>query len=330
MWLTIVIIAQFINAIVFLCDKYLLGGGRIGKPAVYAFYVGILGIFALVLIPFGGLVFPGVNQLLIDLLAGAVYILACLIFYQTLKQNEASRVVPVVGSFIAVFTLILSALFLGEQLTPKFISAFSLLLVGSILISIRLNIRINAEKVRIDADNISVNQRSNPRKSASSQCNFLLTVLASFIFSVFYILTKYIYLHQPFISGFIWSRFGGVIAALILLTLPAVHRTIFKSPIKILSQGQPSLSWRKSTPVLFLSNQLMSGINFILINWAVSLASVALVSALQGVQYVFIFLISLFLARYPRVLTEEISRSIIIQKIIAILLIGIGIFLINR
>ncbi|MFA6146318.1 MAG: EamA family transporter [Patescibacteria group bacterium] len=301
MWLIVVLIAQFLNAIVFLFDKYLLGSGRIDKPALYAFYVGMLGIIGVVLIPFGGLSFPGMNGLLIDFLTGGIYILACWVFYQALKVNEASRVVPVVGSFSAVFVLILSTIFLGEALTPKFISAFLLLLAGSVLISLRLT-----------------------KKREKFDYRFLLAVLASFIFSVFYILTKYIYLHQPFISGFIWSRFGGVIFALFLLFIPSVAKSIFKK-----SEKKEPAKGGKLTSILFLSNQLMGGTNFILINWAISMASVALVNAMQGVQYAFIFLISLFLVRYPRILVEEVNRSVIIQKIIAILLIGAGIFLIN-
>jgi len=66
----------------------------------------------------------------------------------------------------------------------------------------------------------------------------------------------------------------------------------------------------------------------VLQNWAVALAPLiylAFINALQGVQYVFLLIFTAFLSlKLPQILKEEISRKIISQKIIAILLIGGG------
>jgi len=51
-WLTLIILAYFLFAIVALGDKYLLKGPP--NPKIYTFYVGVLGILALFLIPFVG------------------------------------------------------------------------------------------------------------------------------------------------------------------------------------------------------------------------------------------------------------------------------------
>ena len=50
-WLVAALSTYLILAIVFLVDKYLLTQ-RIPNPKVYSFYVGGLGVLALVLIPF--------------------------------------------------------------------------------------------------------------------------------------------------------------------------------------------------------------------------------------------------------------------------------------
>ena len=65
----------------------------------------------------------------------------------------------------------------------------------------------------------------------------------------------------------------------------------------------------------------------ILQNYAVSLGSVALVTSLQGLQYglllVFTTIGSILL---PKIIKEDMSKSIVIQKALSIILIGIGLY----
>jgi hypothetical protein len=66
-------------------------------------------------------------------------------------------------------------------------------------------------------------------------------------------------------------------------------------------------------------------------SFAISLSPVAflaIVNSLRGIQYIFIFLITLFFSVFfPRILKEEISKSIIIQKSISIGFIVVGLAL---
>jgi len=58
------------------------------------------------------------------------------------------------------------------------------------------------------------------------------------------------------------------------------------------------------------------------------LAYVPVIHALNGTQYVFLFIFSIFLSlKFPQILKEEISKEVLFQKIIAILLIGGGLTL---
>ena len=69
----------------------------------------------------------------------------------------------------------------------------------------------------------------------------------------------------------------------------------------------------------------------ILQNWAIFLAPlvyVAIINALQGINYAFLLVFIIFLSlKFPKILKEEVSREILFQKIIAILLIGGGLVL---
>jgi len=296
-WLIIVIIAHLFNAVVFLVDKYLLSRS-IPNPLVYSFYVGLLSLLALLLIPFGFLI-PGWPEILIDLATGAILILALILFYFSLRYNEPSRIVPIIGGFVALFTLILSYIFLGERLSGQVILAIFFLLIGSLLITYRKTTKKRQERI-------------------IKRVCFALG--AAFIFAVFYVLTKYIFLHQPFISGFIWPRFGSGLVALSFLIFPTSRRMILSTSQRV----------EKPAKVIFLGNQVLSVTGFVLINYAIFLASVTLVNSLQGVQYVFVLIFSLIVAyKYPKILFEEVNKSIILQKIIAILLIGIGLFILS-
>ena len=67
-WLFIAIIAHFLFALGFIIDKFLLSK-TVLKPVAYAFYVGLLEIFVLLLIPFGFVV-PSVEFNLADMKKG--------------------------------------------------------------------------------------------------------------------------------------------------------------------------------------------------------------------------------------------------------------------
>ena len=296
-WLLVAITAHFINSIVFVIDKYILSKTPL-KPAAYAFYVGLLGgLMVLILIPFGFNLIP-LSQILISFLSGALFVFAVLNFYKSIQFGEVSKVAPVVGGAIPVFTLFLTYFFLGERLSFEQLIAFAVLVLGGAII---------------------VWPRG--KHTSSSQIDSLLTkrlpraLLAAFFFAASFVTTKYIFSLQPFISGFIWIRLGGILGAGIIFLLPGVRQTIFKSSRRVEV---------KTGLLAFLSKSLSIG-GFVLLNYAIFLGSVSLVNALQGVQYVFLLILGIFLSRkFPQIVREQISQGVIIQKVIAIVLISIG------
>ena len=141
------------------------------------------------------------------------------------------------------------------------------------------------------------------------------------IWSIFNIvfLIKYIYLNQPFIGAFVWSRFGTFIGALLILFIPGwrkpiiEHRKDVKTPKNL---------------AFFLSIRILAALAFIMINLAISLGNVALVNSLQGVQYAFLILLVLFLsAKHPDILEEELGGGVLLQKIIGVSLVSIGLYM---
>lgn len=297
LWLGVAVSAYLILAIVFLIDKYLLVG-PIPHPKVYAFYIGVLGIFALVIAPFVGFYVPGFPQIALGLLAGIVFVLAIFWFLKAIKLFEVSRVVPAIGGILPIFSFLLVYVFSWgrETLSLQEFSAFAFLVAGSFLITYERNKRISRESLQ-------------------------LSVVAAFLLALSFVLSKYVYQEMSFWPGYIWIRIGGFLAALILFFSGGIKEELLKT----------KANFPKSAAALFFVNQTMGASANVLQNWAIALAPlvyVAVVNALQGVQYVFLLIFTVLLSLFfPQILKEAISKQIIIQKILAILLIAAGLVL---
>ncbi len=293
LWLIIIIAAYFLFAIAVLGDKYLLAGAP--NPKSYSFYVGVLGGLVLILIPFVGFSIPAFYQVLFCFLAGAMFIFALLGMFEGLERFEASRIIPAIGGILPLFTFLLVYFFSGREeiLGSWRLLAFLLLLLGSVLVSIKPGKRI-------------------------SFASFKISAVTAFLFALFFVLTKYVYIMLPFWTGFIWIRIGAFLTALFFIFTKEVRREIFAR----------KFTFSKKTGTFFILNQGIGTGAFILQNWAIALAGLAylsVINALQGVQYVFLFIFMIFLSlKFPKILKEEISKRIIFQKFLAILLITSG------
>lgn len=322
MWLFVAISSYFLNAGVYVADKFLLSK-KIHSSIVYAFYVGIWSIGNFILLFFDPII-PSLNILLLDLAAGFLFLFTLIFWYKALHQSEATRVVPVVGALTPIFSFIFSYIFLGTRLETQILAAFIVLIAGGLLISIK--------KTRLHVSTDVVERFKNiwgntlgkvAAETRPTQRLIVNSILAAFFFAAYYVFIKYIYSHtgQSFITAFAWSRLGSFLGVLALLLVPNWRRLI-----------KESKSHENRTPkqiVFFFAVRFAAAIAFILLNWAVSLGhNVALINALQGTQYVFLLGLVLLLAkRYPGVMDEELGRGVVMQKVLGIILVMLGMYL---
>lgn len=296
MWLIITISSYFLLAVVALVDKYLLGGGFL-SPKMYAFYVGLLGILALILAPFGFFV-PQFSVIILALLAGIFHILGIFITFRAIQVFEVSRVIPAIGGFLPLFVFGLTFISPGEKEALSFfeIMAFLLLVLGSVIITWERSKTISFRSLR-------------------------LAILAAFLFALYFIFAKFVYLSQPFISGFIWTRIGAFLIGIAFLFSKEIREEIFKKRETI----------KAKTLGILIPNQVMAAGAFLFQNWAVSLVPfgfLTFINALEGTRYVFLLIFAILLSlKFPKILKEEISKKILFQKIIAVFLIGAGLSL---
>lgn len=280
-----------VNAVI---DKFLLHKRRIGHPATYAFTIGMLSLAVLVLAPFG-LSFSGWEFTALALTAGMFFTFALFLFFSSLKIAETSRVVPIQGGFVPFFTLILAYLVLGERLGETDIVAIGLLLGGSVLIT---------------------TGKGNEGQGGERGAWVRLALGAAFLFALSFTMTKSVFDMLGFINGFIWTRFGMAIGALLMLFDPDARKAIFSQ----IHRTSPQ------TGFLFITGQIVGALAGIGQNFAIALGSVTIVNALAGTQFVFLFILTALLSIWsPKILREEISSPILVRKGLATALISAGV-----
>lgn len=290
-WIFIAISGYFFYAVAGVTDKFLLRQRATTKPLVYTFYIGLLSIFTFALAPFG-LSWPGWNYFWLALLAGLIMFFALLSFFKSLDVNEASRDIPLIGGLTPIVVLSLSYVFLAEGFGWPRLVAFSLLVLGGFLISLK----------------------------TGRGKNFLIKggffVAAAILLNAAYlVLIKYVFGQEGFLNGFVWSRLGLVLSAVFVLFFPKWRRLIMSSG----RQASAGLG------AILVSNKILAGVGSLLVHLAVSRGSVSMVNAMQGTEYGFLFLLTIFLSKkFPFLLKERIDFKTFIQKTAAILLIAGG------
>jgi drug/metabolite transporter (DMT)-like permease len=301
LWVIITIIAHLLNAIVFIIDKHLVSK-TVMKPVAYAFYSGIFQFAYLALLPFG-FSFPKDKYLVaLAIFIGALFIFTLVIFYKAMRIAESTRVIPIVGGLIPIFTLFLAYFLLGERLGMAQLASFVLFIFGGFLLSAKFS---NGKTTIIKG--------------------LFLAALAAFLFAVYYVLMKILFLRVSFLDGFIAIQLGGFLGAL-ALALSVQNRKLIFSPASATS------AMKKETFYLFVPDKILAAVAAILIYYAVSLeeASVTIINSLQSVQYAFLLILAVILSKkFPYFFREQVGEKVIIQKAIAIFLISAGLFILT-
>lgn len=295
-WLLVAILSYFFFSLASLGDRYILIGPP--KPRVYAFYVGVLGIIVVLILPFVQFSLPSFSVAAISFFTSLVFVLSIIFLYYGLERFEVSRIIPALGGFLPIFTFILSFFILNQQgffSWPKLLS-FCFLILGSIIISLEKSFNFSVKSLG-------------------------LAGLSAFFLSLYFVLSKIVYSNTSFWQGFISIRISAFLITLFLLLFSDVRKEVF----------QKKKSFNRKTGVIFILAQSAGGLAVVLQNWAIALVSsfyISFISAVQGVQYVFLFILTvLFSLKSPDILKERISKRVVLQKIIAIVLIGTGLAL---
>lgn len=286
------LLAYFLSGIAVLVDKFLLTS-KITNPLIYVFYLSLVSLLILVLIPF--IVFPSLVVFLLASISTIVWTSGLVFMYLALKEGLVTRVIPVNGTLIPIFLLI-AAIF-TKSVTDIEIAAILVLILGLILLTIfewrgKITLR---ETVYI--------------------------VLSALLFAGSYLFLREAYLRTNFLTVLVWSRIVLVPLGFLIVVIP-------KSRRMVLGSGEKSFSLFSKQGLLFLAGQACGGSSEILLTFSVSLATPALVNSLQGSQYLFLFIASLFLGKkFPEIFKETHTHLKTTLKVAGIFCIAAGLYI---
>lgn len=296
-WFFFSIIGYFFNALSTTINKALLSRD-IPSPAAMAFFIATLGMLVLVLLPFGiaGLTF---GEYMASLASGLFFVAAIFTMFIALQKGQASYIPIFIGGFQPIMVFILAFIFLHESLTHNQLLGFILLTAGGLFIA--------------------------TRKSRQRRLVYVIALLSSACFAVSFVATKWVFDEAGFINGLFWTRIGALFGIIFILAKKEWRREI----TGILTRKSKERNTR--TALGFLAAQGTGVISVVLIFYAISLGSVTLVNALQGVQYLVIFaLVEPLGFFFPKLWKEELSKKAIIHKLISIVIVSIGLFFVAQ
>ncbi|MDD5725892.1 MAG: EamA family transporter [Patescibacteria group bacterium] len=305
-WIIIALIGHAANGFAFVIDKILLKNA-FKRSATYAGMVGLLSGLAIVLIPWVTSWPIGVD-ILWAILCGITFMAALWTFFAALSRGEASRVVPIISALIPVMTLIGAYSFLGERLSYQQLIGFALLIVATILLA------------------------GGKAQTRLTKTTILLCILSALMFAVSAISGKAVYDSAGFLGGFVTTRIVAAATALILACLidpmsgaemlSIIHAHKGKKKGEAISGS--------SAAKLAVVGQVLGGIGFILLQYAISLGSASIVNALQVMQFALLVIIAFVLkSKAQTLLGESLKRNVIALKAVALVVMAVGLAMIS-
>ncbi len=257
-WLPIAVAAQVILGSAAIFDKLLLKKRSIDAWS-YTFWFGILGVFAVFLVPFGSVAVP-LWVVIVAIISGVSFIVYAFFLFAVLEKIEASETLSLIGSLSPIFTLLFSWIFLGTRLGAfDFLGFIFLIATGFLLFLIE-------------------------KKDFNSRV-LIYIFLSSVFLAISYVTSKIVFNETTFIAGFFWVKIGGVIFALALLLVGRIRRDILDKSEHTAARSR----W------LYFANRGYASLGSLLISGAIFLSEPALVDATQNLRYIIIFLLAWFL-----------------------------------
>ena len=283
-WVLFALLSAFFFSLVNVTDKYMLSRW-VEKPSILLFFFGGVSLIsAAVIISTRGLPLFSVPQTLILLSIGFAHFFASVLYYHALKRGEATRIVPLY-QLAPLFVMVFAAVFLGEVFTPIRYAGIMSLIIGAFLIS--------AEKL----DKITLSKAA------------FLAILSCMGYAAAHTMIKYVLSFADFWTAFAYARMGAVLA--LLFTAPLYFNDLITT---VKASGKKAI-------LLPLWNESIAVLAYVFFFMAAIAGPITLVDALASFQSLFVFLIALLLGIFfPAIMKEGMSRGVILQKTVAIVL----------
>ncbi len=290
-WIVLALLAAFFYSFESILDKVAVSRQLKNPTEANIIGGGTLFLSLIVIGVIGGGTFAPFWVALICLGSGIVAHAVNWFYYIALSKEEVSRVMPVYA-LMPVITSVFAFFILGEQFSVQTYIGIILVVSGAILISVKQH----AGGFRLSKG--------------------LIFVLLSATFAASRtIITKYVDGAAGDWTIVLWTGLGGLMAV-VITELAHRHKKI---------QRREYSGVRVLIGAGMLGGVAMTSFMLAVLNGPASLAS-----ALVEVQPVFVLIIaSIFAAQFPELSDEVVTRRVVLQKILAVVVIAAGAFLVS-
>lgn len=298
-WFFVALIGTFFYACTNHLDKILLEKYFKGGVATLFLFSALFSVLAL---PFLFLVDPSVfnvsfSNILVLVLVAIFHLLVLWFYLIALKHDEASIVI-IFYQLVPVFAYILGYFILGETLTRLQLIAMLLVIFGTTIIAFE-----------IDIDN-----KFKLRKKV-----IMPMIAAAFFWAAGGTVFKMVALEESVIRSLFWEHLMLVIAGVVIFISVRSYRKDFLIAFK--NSSKTILMFNFLNEALYVSGN-------IIFSFAYIIAPISLVLLIDSFQPIFVLIIGIVLTIFFKTVTvEKIQAKHIWQKILAIVLTGIGTYL---
>lgn len=301
-WFLIALITPVVHAFVNHFDKFLLSkymkGGTVGALIMFS------SLFAVVALPIIWIINPSVlssvslSQGLILMGNGVFLTMAILLYLYAMDLDEASYVAPFF-QLIPVFGLFFGYTILGETLTTNQLIAGGFILLGSLLLSIELAGKDSKIKTKL----------------------VLLMIGSSLFYAANAVIFKSVAASQGFLDSLFWDFLGKFLFGVILFFVVRSYREQFIYLLRVSGAKIVGLN---------IVNEILGLIGEMALVFAVLFAPVALVQSVSGLQPAFVLIFGVLITVFiPQFGKESLQKKHLIQKIIGIVVITVGVYLLE-
>ena len=280
-------------------DKYLVEQYfKQSDVAVLLVFTAFIGLVTLPFIAYfePGLTGPGAVSVALIMLSGVLYMGAMLFYLRALQSEEASVVAPFFQA-VPLFGYALAYFVLGETLSLRQMAGGALIVVGTLIVSVRLGGRLRGFKLRLALLMLA--------------CGFA-AALSGLIFKIFAIEVEF------WITTF-WMFVGEAIFGAALLAIGSYRRQL---AAVLRANTAALLSINASNELINLGGGLGN-------RYALMLAPLSLVQAIGSTTTLFVFGIGVALSVFfPKLSRETLAPRDLAQKGAAALLVAAGVALV--
>ncbi|HAS80438.1 MAG: hypothetical protein UR25_C0005G0064 [Candidatus Nomurabacteria bacterium GW2011_GWE1_32_28] len=299
-WFFIALVGPFLYALTNHIDKLLLEKYfKIDGIGTLVLFSSLLSALALPFLFLADMTVFNISVISMIALAivGILNALVLLCYLIALKNDEASvtvifyQLVPVIGGILGYF-------FLGEVLNNMQILSMATVILGTTIISFE----------------IDVENKFKLRKKV------ILPMLAAASFwAIGSVIFKAVALEEDIWKSLFYEHLMLVVIGIFIFIFMRSHRVKFLAAIKNNSKTILSLN---------VLNESLFMVGNIVVAYAYMLAPLGLVLLTESFQPIFVLIIGVFLTIFfPMITKEKIQAKHVIQKVIAILITGIGTYL---